>query len=760
MRYIPQFGTEFIVQVPEDKNSYINVKNIGASGRGELSFTGSVTDISNNIVTISSISDGQGGTLFQYSDLLRAGTEILSFSYSINFPSQPNNISITGHSAVGDIDFSSSTGTNPNLAALTYYITGYDVSKGVITSQPIRYEVKPTPESTSKVLNPNFWNTAQYVQLNFSRNSNFVLPVIYRQWGNKLDFLGVIGNNKIGYPGSGLITFRDLGSTEYAAWHDDPVLPEHLKEVFSASGGQVTLLKRLTSKESFRILPGVLGQQSSFIQCSGISQGSQMSPGDTVYFQIDDTRYIREAVNLAASGLVKEVFFPAGSYNTRDLSFNNSSQFDYSSLSLRGVGNASVIKRLPCTVPSSINPGLFSFNGQPTNSRVSGLTLRSMYFDGNFGETFSLLSPITSEVSLNLKNIDNLVINECTFVNNGGGGFFVNSCNSGSITANRVIRSGRPYEQGVAPFIIDTSENMVVQGNTALLATTGPQIISTEYSTINGNIVRGCGDKGINLETSSQWNSQGNLAYSDNDSLIRSIDTYNNEYSKATIEVRKGFSLDPVFMTVTYGGESVSIARDSVDAKIFELNQEGQKSAQVGSFRVLQTQAQLDVGIFSVTLPGVTPQVIEGKTIPSTQSLNNPNGYVYEVNASVLIGNSTRGFRPFSIRRAIVEGINYIAIQLRNSSDLLGFQIYSNVTTSENDSIVISGFKNVSEISGWNQNSSYPILGIDPVTNSVLIDLIPGSTIGPDPIEFDGGNLFILRPNYFIADGNLIAHTL
>jgi hypothetical protein len=255
-----------------------------------------------------------------------------------------------------------------------------------------------------------------------------------------------------------------------------------------------------------------------------------------------------------------------------------------------------------------------------------------------------------------------------------------------------------------------------------------------------------------------QWNAQGNIAYSDNDSIIRSIDTYNNEYSRATIEVRKGFALDPVFMTVTLGGESVGIVKDSVEASIFTLNPAGQKSSAVGSFRVLQTSDQLDAGIFSLTLPGITSQVVGGKTIPSTDSLSNSDGYMYEVKSSVLIGNSGRGFRPFSIRSANIGGTNYVAVQLRNSSDLLSFQIYSAANTSENDKVVISGFQNTN-LSGWDQTESYSIVGIDSDTNSILLSVIPGFTIGPTPVEFIGGKLLILRPNYFVADGNLFVHT-
>lgn len=758
MRYIPALASEVIVQVPEDLNSYVNVRNIGATGRGDLEFTGTVTDISDGIVTISGISDGDGGSIFQYSDLLKGGVELQAFSYSTNTTPETPSLTVSSHTAVGNVDFSSSTGINSNLAPLTYYVFGYDADRGILPSAPIQYQVRPNSNVASKVLNPDFWNTEQYIQLNLGRTSQFVLPVIYRVWGNRVDFLGVIGNNKVGYPGSSNVVFRDLGNTELPAWDTEPSLPSFMSDLFSVGGNQVLLIKKITAKEKLEILPNLLGSQPSFIQCTGLKGGSLMSSGNTVRFTIDDTKYFQRAVGIAASSRIKEIFFPAGIYNIRDTFFSNSGQIDYSNLSLRGVGNGSVIKRLPSNISNPSVPGLINFTGQTQNPRVSGLRITSLSFDGNRKESFSLAAPIESEVTLQVKNADNLVVSDCTFADNGGGGIRVENSNGLSLTTNKILRTGRSYEQSVSPLLIDTSENVVAQGNIMEFATTGPRVINTDFSTINGNIIRGCGDGGIDLQTSFQWNAQGNIAYSDNDSIIRSIDTYNNEYSRATIEVRKGFALDPIFMTVTAGGESVGIVKDSVDANIFTLNSAGQKSSAVGSFRVLQTADQLDAGIFSLTLPGITSQVVGGKTIPSTNSLSNSDGYMYEVKSSVLIGNSGRGFRPFSIRSANIGGTNYVAVQLRNSSDLLSFQIYSAANTSENDRVAISGFQNTN-LSGWDQTESYAILGIDSDTNSILLNFIPGFTIGPTPVEFIGGKLLILRPNYFVADGNLFVHT-
>lgn len=749
MRYIPQLTSETIVQVPEDKNAYINVRNIGASGRGDLEFTGTVTDITNNIVTIGNIADGQGGSIYQYGDLLKTDAELQVFGYSTNTALESSDLTVSNQEIVGSIDFSDSQAVNPNLATLTYYIFAYNADTGYLPSY------LETRQIGTKIIDPDQWNNSQYVRLTLSRTSQSVLPVIYRVWGNRVDFLGVIGNNKVGYPGSASVSFSDLGDTEISSWQTDAELPSFMSDVFSVGGGQVSLIKKITAKESLKIMPIPQGSQPSYIQCTGISAGSGLQNGDSVRFRIDDTQYIRLAISTAAVGSIKEVFLPAGVYNIRDSFFINSGQTDYSNIALRGVGDGSVLRRLPSTTSNSSNPGLLNFTGLSQDPRVSGIRIRSVALDGNSGNTFSLVSPIESEVALKVRYADNVVISDCTVVNCGGGGIEVQDSTGVSINTSKVVRTGRRYEQEVSPLLVDTSENLVVQGNIFEFATSGPKIVSTDYSTINGNIVRGCGDQGFELETSFQWNAQGNLAYSDNDSIIRSIDTYNNEYSRATIEVRKGFSLDPIFMTVTYGGESVGIAKGSIEADIYQLNASGVKTGSaVGSFRPLETLDQLEAGIFSLTLPGgTTNQTVDAKTIIATGNLDNTDGYMYEVKADVLIGS----FRPLSIRPETIGSTNYYAIRLRNSSDILGFQIYSETNATLNDGVTIRGFDN-QNLTGLDPNAYYTIVNIDTASNSILISPISGLTL-TDEVEFIGGTLSILRPDYFVADGNLYVHS-
>jgi hypothetical protein len=726
MRYIPERSLDVIVQVPEDRNSYINVLNIGASGRGDIEFTGTVTDVQGDVVTISGIEDGQGGTLADYRSVLRPDTDLEVFAYGTSTLPQTPLIGAGAPTVVG-VDFSTSTSVNPNLAPLSYIVFGYDIETGILPFSKLTIPIG------TKVLNPNLWNVDQYVQLNLSRSVGYAVPIVYRVWGNTTTFLGVIGNNKVGYPGAGSVTFRDLGLTEIPSWQPEAALPDFMAGMFSVAGTNVTQLRFMRGKSRVTIKPEISGFQPAYIQARGDT--SRFDFGDTVRFYIDDTKFVQDAIGRAVTGRIKEVFFPAGTYNLRDTSVNNAD-----GVSLKGVGDSSVIRRVPSAIA---NNGLLRLSGP-------GIKVQDLTIDGNSTDTFSAISPVESEVSLSITNSDSVVVSGLNVTRSGGGGVSLTGSSNVTFTGNRITLTGRPYEQSVSPVLFTDCDNIVAQGNIFQFATTSPKVVSTEFSTVNGNIIRGCGDRGLELLASFQWNAQGNLAYSDNDSIIRSIDTYNNEYSRATIEVRKGFALDPVYMTVTYGGESVSIVKNTVNARIYTLDQTGTKDVNIGSFRVNQTSAQLEAGIFSLTLPGTVSE----PTIPATDTLNNPTGYMYEVSADVLIG----GIQPLSIRRFLIDSTTYIAIRLRNSADLLSFQIYS-AASPENDQIVVRGFSNTNLV-GWDQNSGYTVLDIDTDTNSLVLADIPElASLTTTPIDFLGGTLSIIRSGYFVADGNLLVHS-
>jgi hypothetical protein len=262
------------------------------------------------------------------------------------------------------------------------------------------------------------------------------------------------------------------------------------------------------------------------------------------------------------------------------------------------------------------------------------------------------------------------------------------------------------------------------------------------------------------IEASSQWNALNNLAYSDNGSLIISVDQYTPEFFGPSIEVTRGIALSPIYFTVTDGGESVSIAKSTISAKIFALDSNGDfESVELGTFKVTETSDQLGVGIFSITLPGSGAQI--GTILPTSSfDLLNPSqanyGYGYQITATVRIGRGGRGFAPLSIRGfadpASPGGPRRIAIRLRNSSDLLALQVYS-ATSPENDKIIIRDFLNT--IAGWEENTGYSVVGIDADSNSLLLNDIPALTGLFSEIEFDEGELFIQRSNYLVSKGNI-----
>jgi hypothetical protein len=777
MRYIPDIGKQFVLQVPEDKNSYINVKNYDARGLATV-FTGNIFSGLQDELSIGTITDGAEGTLQQYLDTLSVGVEIQAHMYRGTGASDADLplISVSSENLEG-VDFSDSSVSSNLIQPLKYYIFGYDTATG---RMPKAVQIVGAEGQYSKVLDPDKWNQDQYVDINFTRTGQYVVPIIYRVWGSKVDFLGMIGNAKIGFPGASVLSFRDYGLKEIPSWNNDPAFwtPDFLEGVISVIGGVPTQVKKIVGKEHLRIMPRIEGSQPNYIQCETAGNGSLTNPedyqfGDEVKFIIDDTQPIRNAINLAAQGNIKEIFFPAGTYYFRNSAFINTADNNYSNISFRGVGEGSIIKRLQSSISGSINPGLFNFSGERDSLRVEGIRFRSIVFDGNRSSTSSLFGPIAGSVDpsrsvaeslIFLKFADNISATECRFIDSGGPGIHTESSTAILMTNNIFSRIGRSYEPEVRPIEVYETSNSIVQGNIFEFCTAGPYFFNVDFSTINNNIIRSCGDQGVVLETSYQWNAANNLAYSDTDSLIRSVDQYNNEYSKAAIEIRRGTALEPIYFTVTNGGETIGIKPNTIIADIYALDSIGRKDAanKTGSFKVIQTKDQLEAGIFSVTLPGLDAATIDGNTVPATSdfALLDPSsgqfGHMYEISATVRLGASGRGYVPVNIREASIGGTNYLAIRLRNSSELLSFLVFDS-ENEENDYIIIEGFSNT-DLDGWDQNSAYRVVGVDADTNSLLISTIPSLSPGTTGVDFLGGQLYIQRSNYQIADGNIIVN--
>lgn len=780
MRYVPSTGSRFVLQVPEDKNSYINVKNLDARGLStvfEGKISNGVVSGSENQLTINEITDTAGLTFDQYRPVLSAGIEIQLFAYSnvgLGSGTEDAVIGVNSTDAVG-IDFSSQTSASTQFVGpLKYYIFGYDVETG---KMPNAVTIVGESPEYNAILDPSKWNEDQYFEIGLTRTSNTVVPLIYRVWQGNVEFLGLIGNNKIG---TGSLSFKDFGNRQIPSWNQDESAwsPSFLEDVIQVVGGVPTQRKKIVGKELLKIKPITENSVPNYIIAETIAGGNLVNGtdyqiGNTVKFIIDDTARILEGLALASSGNIKELFFPAGTYNIRDIALENSSFTDYSNISLRGVGEGSVIKRLPSHKTNNTFPGLFNFSGT-ANKPIQGLRFRSIVFDGNKKDNASV-SPAgggyeqgryISEGLVFLSRAENVSLTECRFIDAAGPGIHSEYSTSVLLNQNIFSRLGRNYETTVRPIEVFETDNSIVQGNIFEFCTAGPYFFGVEFSTINNNIIRSCGEDGVVLETSYQWSATNNLSYTDSDSLIRSVDQYNNEYSKAPIEVRRGTALEPIFFTVTNGGEAVGLATDSVQADIYKLNISGLKSGtKVGSFKVNQTADQLEAGIFSVTLPGNDSGLTTtaGLFIPGTGGLSllDPSlgnyGYMYEISATAFLGGGGRGFTPVSVKQTNIGGNDYLSIKLRNSSDLLSF-IAIEEEFDGNDFITITDFTNTDGGIDALKDNSYQISSIDAAGNSVLIAPVTGVTPGVSGVDFSGGSLFIRRENYQIADGNIIVH--
>ena len=177
--------------------SYINVKNYDARGLS-TTFTGSIFSGTDDGLSIGTISDGGVGTLQQYLDVLSIGVEIQAHIYrGVGSSGVDSPLIVVSGTNLQGVDFSSVSTTSTLLQPLKYYIFGYDTSTG---KMPNAVQIVGSSGQYSKVLDPDKWNEDQYVDINFTRTGQYVVPIVYRVWGSRVEFLGMIGNAKIGYP--------------------------------------------------------------------------------------------------------------------------------------------------------------------------------------------------------------------------------------------------------------------------------------------------------------------------------------------------------------------------------------------------------------------------------------------------------------------------------------------------------------------------------------------------------------------------------
>ena len=775
MRYIGRTQTSTLVQVDADRNSYVNVRSFGAAGLDRY-FEGRVRGLNGNGSVIS-VGDIAGYSQFE-NDYFQVGQELYAFFY-LDTSTPP----------VGDYD-----GIFTNIGAPVG--VGTVVQAGTTTSKTLRYYVyafnvvtgKFSPYVKTFTLPDVYrdpltqFDEENYVRLTLTRATSEWVPVIYRQWGTgQIKFLGVPSNNIFG--GNTSITFNDRGSTQIPSWDETRInagtfSPELFEGIISVSSGVISA-KTIIVKRRLRIVNRGI---SGILECVDASSptGTFVGLDSTsikVKFKFDDTRPIQEALDFAATNSVKDVFVPAGTYSVRNFTLYGSqiSASQYSGIVIRGSGDSSILKRMPSHVSPQGQFGLVGLLGSSVTNRVEGVAVKDLAFDGNKTETFPINLPENDTYgvgdkyhdSLALEYADSVRVTNCSFYNGAGAAIYALDSDKINFTNNRVFELSKPYELNISPVKIRESSRIIAQGNLFQNCSGPVDFTGIDASIINNNLIDNCGETGLQLNASDTWNAQGNLTFNEAGSVIRTIDLYQNDYSRVSLDVKKGIAMVPTYFTVTDGGFPAAISPGSVVARVYPLNSAYQynTSATASYLQVIENRPQLDAGIFGITAPvsSITGSgnSNQSKAIRGTSSydLLNPDGsvganygYGYKITATVTLG-------KYAIDRIAYASATTVKIFFRNTSDILSLLFFA-AGNASNDSIKTTGVGVTgSELVNWADNTSITVTDVD-TTNSAVVILTPSTvaskfTSSTDVYSTPTGYLGLVKNNYFIADGNI-----
>lgn len=776
MRYIGRTQTSTLVQIDADRNSYINVKSFGAAGLDRY-FEGRVRGVggSGGIISVGDIA-----SYSQYeTNYFKPGQELYAFFY-LDTSTPP----------VGEYDgILTNIGTPEGVGSI--------VQAGTSTSKVLRYYIYAFNAVTGKfspyvktLTLPDVYRDPQtqfdelnYARFTLSRATPEWVPVIYRQWGTgQIKFLGVPSNNIFG--NNNTITFNDRGSTQIPSWdeariNDGTFDPELLEGIISVGAGTITA-KTIIAKRRLRIVNrGVSG----ILECADAdsSSGSFVGLDSTsikVKFRFDDTKPFQDALDFAATNEVKDVFVPSGSYSVRNLVLYSSliPAKQYSNIVLRGSGDSSVLKRMPTHVNPQGQFGFVGMLGSGVTNRISGVTIRDLAFDGNKTETFPINLPENDVYgvgdkyhdSLALEYADGIRISNCSFYNGAGAALYSLDSDKINFTTNRVFGLSKPYELNISPLKIRESSHIIAQGNLFQNCSGPVDFTGIDTSVINNNIVDNCGETGIQLNASDTWNAQGNLTFNESGSVIRTVDLYQNEYSRVSLDVKRGVAMTPTYFTVTDSGLPVSISPGSIKARVYPLNSSYQYNtgATASYLQVIENHPQLQAGIFGVTAPVTSftgaGNSNQGLAIKGTNAydLLKPDGsgsanygYGYKITATVTLGR-------YAIDRVAYSSPTTVKIFFRNSSDVLSLLFFAAGNPS-NDSIITTGIGVTgSELSNWADNTTpLAIVGVD--TSNSAVEITTPSTVAAKFVSSTStystptGYMGLVKSNYFIADGNI-----
>jgi parallel beta-helix repeat protein len=771
MRYIGRTNQQTLVQVDPDVNSYVNVRSFGAAGLDQY-FEGRVRGVGGNGGIIS-VGDIPNYSTYER-DYFQIGQELYAFFYLDTSTPDP-----------GEYDgLISNLGIEP---------VGQLVQAGAATARTLQYFVfafnprlgKLSPYRKTFIL-PNVYkdpltqfDAENYIRLTFTRQTSDWLPVIFRQWGNgTVRFVGIPSNNIFGSNTS--VTFNDRGSAEIPTWDEAKLnvgafFPQLLNGIISYGSDSPTS-KTIITKRRLRIvarsLTGVLECVDTENQAGDFTALDSLSI--RVKFKFDDTNAFQEAINFAAVNRLKDVFIPSGTYSVRNLRLYSSTipASEYSGLVLRGSGEGSVVKKMATAVNPQNQYGLIGLLGSGITNRVSGITVSSMSFDGNKTETFPLNPPENDTYgvgdkyndTLALEYADSIRVSNCSFYNGAGSAIYALDSDKITLSNNRIFELSKPFELNIPPLKIRESSRIIAQGNLFENCSGAVDFTGIDASVINNNIINNCGETGLELKASETWNAQGNLTFNESGSIIRTIDLYQNEYSRVSLDVKKGVPMTPVFFTVTDGGFPVDIAPGSVVARVYALNSSYayNTSATATYLQVVESNPQLQAGIFAITAPVVSITGVggsnQGRAIRGTNSYDlldegqGRYGYGYRLTATVALGR-------YPVDRITYASSTTIRVFFRNSADILSLLFFA-AGNASNDSIRTSGIGLPnSELAAWPDGTTISIQSVD-TANSALVLNTPASVASKFLVSGDfyttpTGFISLVKNNYFIADGNI-----
>lgn len=785
MRYIgldPYRNT--VVQIDGNKSQYINVRSFGATGLDRY-FTGTVSGVNSSGTSIyfNGISD-----FYEYEkDYFIVGRRVTAFFYentSTPDSARYNSIFVNPNATpVGSIY--DSTGASGD--EVRYFVYPFNPQTGVLSpygTEITQNNIVSDPDTT--------FNENNYIEITIDRTDTRSLPLVFRRYKGVLKFLGIPGNNTVGTGNS--VIFQDRGNVQIASWDEDYIsddarffIPDFLSDQITyASNDAGPTIKVVTGKKNLEIrykneITGALELVDAVNDQADLSLYSGVNT--TVKFKFDDTKAIQDAINYGRDFIIKDIFFPSGTYNVGHIKLYNSDGPNnvYDGISLRGVGSSSIIKRSPAFINATDRFGSIGVMGAPSD-RVSGITFSNLAFDGNKPETFAVRSPendiygISSKYEdiIALEHVDLLTIDNCSFYNAAGSAIYSVDSEKLNLTNNKIFQLSKPFAPNVPPVKIRETDKVIAHGNLFENCTGEADFTGIDVSIINNNIINNCGGSGLLLRASDNWNATGNLTFNASGSVIQTVDLYQNDYSRASIAIKRGTVMAPYYFTVTEGQLPVDIVLGSLEARVYELNANytiPNVATPTTYLKVIESTEQLRAGIFGVTAPidNITTtdnteqgDANAGKAILGTSnyklldiSSSTPNyGYSYRITAKVSLGN-------FPIRR--VKGISggNMEIFFEASADFIKFLFFVGEAGSS-DSIISTGISDSAvDLGNWidDGDKEYEIVGTNAASSAIVIavpsEVSEAFANGNEEYATRGAKIKIVRENYFIADGNV-----